>query len=165
MKSALLTLAFATLLAAPLSAQKTEDVCKACHEEHVTQFQSHKHAKNNLSCDACHGESVQHREANGAVAVDKVAAPHEVPALCGGCHTAQLKDYAGSKHGKLVMAKAEKKAANCGICHGVHSLRTAKQTMLQCNRCHATFPDAHPKFAADTLCWTCHQPHTLVVKK
>ena len=131
----------------------------------MTQFQSHKHSKSGLSCAACHGESVQHRDANGAIAVDKKAAPHEVPALCGGCHATQLKDYAAGKHGKLVMAKAEKQAANCGICHGVHSLRTAKQTQLQCNKCHATFSEGHPKFAAGTLCWTCHQPHTLAQKK
>jgi hypothetical protein len=62
------------------------ELCKACHSEIASDFLSHPHAKASLSCDTCHGESVRHRESGGGTAPDRVAAPDQVPALCGTCH-------------------------------------------------------------------------------
>jgi hypothetical protein len=114
-----------------LMLQKTPEFCAPCHSEQVADFQNHAHFKKGLSCDACHGPSVKHRTSTGAVPPDRVAAPDEVPALCGGCHSAELKEFLESKHGQLVMARSKVKAANCTTCHGVHSLRKP-----QCLSCH-----------------------------
>jgi hypothetical protein len=152
------------LLAVALSAlaQKTHEICASCHAEQVADFQTHPHFQKGLSCDACHGESVRHRTSTGAVPPDRVAAPDEVPALCGGCHAAEQKEYLASAHGKLVMARSKTRAANCATCHGVHNLRTARQTQVQCGRCHATLVAAHPAVAAGTSCMSCHAKHTLI---
>jgi hypothetical protein len=144
----------------PAVAQKTHELCTACHSEQVTDFQSHTHFKAGLSCDACHGPSQKHRAAQGAAPPDRVAAPDEVPALCGGCHAVQHKQFVPSKHGQLVAARSKVRAANCGTCHGVHNLRSASQIQQQCQRCHASLPASHPKMAAAS-CMSCHAKHTL----
>ncbi|HYZ85773.1 MAG TPA: cytochrome c3 family protein [Bryobacteraceae bacterium] len=142
--------------------QKAHDLCVACHDEQVTDFSTHKHFQKGLSCDACHGMSEKHRAASGAAPPDRVAGPDEVPALCGACHVAQLKDYKNSKHAELVFAKSKTRAPGCGTCHGVHQARTLKQINASCARCHTTLPAS---CKPDVACSTCHSPHTFVAKK
>lgn len=142
--------------------------CLPCHSEHVGDLKTHKHAARQVGCEVCHGPSQVHRNAVGAAAPDRVAAPEEVPALCGGCHVQQRKEYEGSKHGKLVLARSKTRAANCGTCHGVHSLRDASAMKKQCDRCHASLPAActsTPQGTAGKLvCASCHSPHLLARK-
>lgn len=153
------------LLALPVLAQKPHEFCAACHTEQVADFETHKHFEKGLSCDACHGPSLKHRTSTGAVSPDRVAAPDEVPALCGRCHASEQRQFIGSKHGVLVMARSKVKAANCATCHGVHNLRSARQTQQQCQKCHATLPAAHPSLAAAVSCVSCHPGHTLLAAK
>jgi hypothetical protein len=153
---------FFLLCAVSLWAQKTHEYCAPCHGEQVTDFQTHPHSAKGLSCDACHGESVKHRTSTGAASPDRVAAPDEVPALCGTCHPAQKKDYLTSKHAALVMSHAKVKSANCATCHGVHALRTVKQTQQQCQKCHVTLPAS---CKSDVSCVSCHSPHTMTAKR
>ncbi|MBI2679910.1 MAG: hypothetical protein HYX25_02745 [Candidatus Solibacter usitatus] len=161
--------ALAVLLwALPLCAEKTHELCAPCHAQQVADSQTHPHFQKGISCDACHGASVKHRSSTGASAPDKVASSDEVPALCGACHAAEKKEYAASKHGVLVLARAKVKAANCTSCHGVHSLRAAQQTEAQCQRCHAALPAAckaaPASKAAAVSCMNCHARHTLRAK-
>jgi hypothetical protein len=130
------------LLAAALAyGQAVHELCQPCHNEQVTDFKTHPHLVKGLSCDACHGRSEKHIKAVGGAPPDRVAAPDEVPALCGGCHPAQHKEYAGTAHAKLVAARAKTKAPNCGACHGVHAPRQAR---AQCRRCHTELPKPAP---------------------
>lgn len=148
-------------LLSSLQAQKTHDYCAPCHGEQVTDFKTHPHFAKGLSCDICHGESLKHRTSTGAAPPDRVAAPDEVPALCGTCHAPEGKQYAASKHGKLVLAQAKVKSPNCATCHGVHNLRTVKQTEQQCNRCHVSLPAS----CKPVGCVTCHKPHLMLAAK
>jgi cytochrome c7-like protein len=149
----------------PVYAQKVHELCRNCHTEQFEDFQKHKHFAKGLSCDACHGPSAEHRAANGAAPPDRVAAADQQPALCGACHPAPAKAYSSSKHGQLVLARSEKKAASCTLCHGIHAQRTSEQMKAQCERCHAQLVPGHPKFAAQALCVSCHPGHTLLAKK
>ncbi|MGH9628930.1 MAG: hypothetical protein ACRD7E_11450 [Bryobacteraceae bacterium] len=145
-------------------AQRAHELCAACHSEQVEDFKSHPHFVKNLSCDACHGASEKHRNAAGGAAPDRVAAPDEVPALCGSCHPAAQKEFAPSAHGKLVLSRSKTRAANCATCHGVHSPRTARAAEQQCSRCHASLPEAckAPVEKKEAIsCMNCHHPHTL----
>src|SRR5262245_59164717 len=104
--------------------EKTREFCKVCHTETVQDFLSHPHSEKGLDCDTCHGESVKHRSSQGHTEPDRIAAPHEVPGLCGGCHTGKgsptiLEQYSSSKHGQLVLAKARVRAQHWGTCHRV----------------------------------------------
>ena len=154
-----LLLLFCALL---VGAQKTHEYCAPCHAEQVADLQTHPHFVKGLSCDACHGQSVKHRTSTGAASPDRVAAPDEVPALCGACHAVEKKEYLTTKHAALVVARAAVKSANCATCHGVHSLRTAKETQQQCLKCHAMLPASCKPEAG---CVSCHAPHLMTAKR
>ena len=151
-----------TACALPLAAQKTHDICNSCHGEHVADFRKHKHFQTGLSCDTCHGESEQHRNANGAVAPDRVSPPDQLPELCGGCHADQLKEYRTSKHARLVAERSKTRSAQCATCHGNHGPRGSKQIVMGCQRCHAQLSSSHPAVADTGTCITCHKRHTLL---
>ena len=154
-------LALISLVALAAGAQKVHELCAPCHNQHFEDFQTHKHFAKGLSCDACHGTSKGHREATGGQMPDRVAGPTEQPALCGACHTDQGKAYQTSKHGKLVAARAAKRAAACTTCHGTHAPRKAAAMLAQCNRCH----DPLPPTCKPEGCASCHNPHTLAARK
>lgn len=153
-------------------AQQAEvgNLCQSCHAEYVSDVKSHRHGALGISCEACHGASSQHRNSVGASSPDRIAAPDEVPALCGTCHQEQRKLYAASAHGKLVLAASKTRAANCGSCHGVHAQRNATAMKRQCDRCHTELPSAcsakpSVALAAGKLsCSGCHNLHTLAIK-
>lgn len=156
------------VLVAPVAAQKQHELCAVCHHQQSKEFLTHPHFRKGVTCNACHGDSVKHRLSEGHAEPDKVAAPAEIPALCGACHTGKgpktiLAQYSASKHGRLVLEQSKVRAPHCGTCHGVHSRREAKGIDAQCKRCHTTLADAHPKTAASVACASCHNPHTLVV--
>lgn len=155
------------LLTAALAAQPLHEVCGACHNEPAADFQEHPHFAGGVSCDACHGESKAHREATGHKPPDNVAAPADQPAVCGSCHKGIRKEYEASKHGQLVMARSQKRAAACTTCHGTHAARLPAAIAAQCSRCHTELPASckqpPPAAAAKASvgCMNCHATHTL----
>ncbi|MBI3697437.1 MAG: hypothetical protein HY238_21710 [Acidobacteria bacterium] len=162
------------LLALPVAAQKPHELCEVCHTETVKDFLTHPHFQKGLECNLCHGESVKHRTSQGHAEPDRVAPPHEIPALCGGCHTGKgpktiQAEYAASKHGKLVLEQAKVRAPHCGTCHGVHSVRKGNTVEVQCRKCHAALPAscsaAPPKASVTVSCAACHSPHTLAPRR
>ena len=154
-------LLLSALVLVPVVAQKPHELCNACHQSQVADMQSHIHLGKGVNCDACHGASTKHRESTGNVPPDRVAAPDEVPALCGTCHTPQHQDYSNSKHGELVAARAKVRSANCATCHGVHAPRKGAAIQTACARCHASPPPVCNRQAA---CASCHAPHLFVAK-
>ena len=167
----LLTLA-AAVSVWPASAQPFHEICGACHTEVAEDFASHPHLAAGLDCDICHGKSGRHREAAGAAAPDRIAAPYQVAELCGSCHvrrsggeesaTSLTEQYAASKHGQLVAAKSRTRAPNCGTCHGVHRVRSARAMEARCSRCHRSRPEAcaaESRTEAKVRCAGCHAPH------
>jgi Cytochrome c3 len=173
MRLATVSLFILLLQAGILSDEKTHDLCKVCHGETVQDFLSHPHSKNGLDCSTCHGESVKHRSSQGHTEPDRIAAPDEVPALCGGCHagkgsTTIQAQYSSSKHGQRVLAKARVRAPHCGTCHGSHSLRALQAVQAQCKRCHVPLPAscaATPASAkARVSCANCHAAHVFGAK-
>ena len=169
-------LAFGAVLG--FAQQPVHELCKPCHSEITADFLSHPHAKAALSCDTCHGASVRHRESGGGADPDRVAAPDEVPALCGACHdhavanasgpaTTLLSQYNSSKHGVFVAERSKVRAPHCATCHGEHRLRTARAIQLSCTRCHDQLPQAcsgaAPSQASAVRCANCHRPHGFAV--
>jgi hypothetical protein len=157
-------LAIATLLAAA-PAQEMGARCTPCHSEHLEGLKAHKHFAVRVGCEVCHGSSQKHRDASGGAAPDRVAAPEQVPALCGGCHEKARREYSPSRHGKVVLAAGRLRAASCGTCHGVHEPRSIAAMKRQCDRCHSSLPAAcQVNRAAQPQalpCAGCHDLHTL----
>jgi hypothetical protein len=161
------TLVLLIAVSTAILAQKVHTLCQACHSEQVSDFLKHPHAEKALSCDACHGSSAKHREASGGAPPDKVAGPQEVPALCGGCHSAQLKQFQPSKHSQILAAAGRVRAPNCGTCHGVHAKNMAVQMQARCQRCHTQLPAAckvEPAQANTVRCNECHEPHGMTLR-
>jgi hypothetical protein len=147
-----------------LNAEPVHTLCQACHSEQVGDFLKHPHAAKSLSCDACHGTSVKHREAAGGAPPDKVAGPQEVPGLCGGCHATQKTQFDKSRHAAILAMAGRVRVPNCGTCHGVHAQNTAVQMQARCQRCHTQLPAAcrtEPTAAHPIRCIECHVDHTM----
>jgi hypothetical protein len=150
----------ALLFAVTIYAQPVHTLCQACHTEQVQDFLAHPHAAKALSCDACHGSSAKHREAQGGAPPDRVAGPQEVPALCGACHASQKPLFDKSKHAAVLALAGKVRAPSCSTCHGAHAQVTAAQTEARCIRCHTPLPAT-----CKPGCNTCHDPHTLALRK
>lgn len=155
--------ALAFLLASIAAAQEpVRATCIGCHTTVGEDFDSHKHAGAGLDCSTCHGVSERHIAAAGAAEPDRIAAPHQVAALCGTCHAKQAEVFAESAHGKLVASMSKTRAPNCGTCHDVHRLRPARAMERRCANCHKQRPEdcsAQPAVAAAVSCAGCHAPH------
>ncbi len=171
----------AVLLATVARAQPAHELCNACHTEVTDDFLTHPHSRQGLSCDACHGPSVRHRESAGGVEPDRVAGPLQVVALCGTCHDRPakgeidaaksiLKQYLASKHGAALANPSAARGPNCETCHSAHRARPPRAIRLRCEGCHEQLPpacSAEPPSgtAADLPCVGCHQPHLFAVIK
>jgi hypothetical protein len=168
-----ITLWVLLLPAIALAAPKQHELCAVCHSETVKDFLAHPHAQAGMECKACHGESARHRNSEGHAEPDRIAAPAEIPALCGACHlgkgpTPILAEYSQSRHGQILQAQSKIRAPHCGTCHGVHTVRTAKAMEGQCGRCHAQLPaacSATPARVTAVSCEACHAPHLFNAKR
>jgi hypothetical protein len=151
------------------AADAVYETCAPCHSTQVQEFKTHPHFAKQLDCNICHGNSVEHREAAGAVAPDKVVGPRGTPDLCGSCHTGPKKEFTASKHGALLAERGRARAPNCGTCHGVHALRTAPQMTQRCQNCHTSLPPScdlsKVPANAGVACASCHATHLLTPKK
>lgn len=151
------TAALFLLLALAAQAQPVQEFCAPCHSGPSEEFDGHPHKAKGLSCDACHGPSVKHRESQGDTPPDRIAGPLQVPALCGTCHAAQLAAYKPSKHYETLLARIEgKRAPNCSTCHSTHSARSLAAIQAQCQRCHESLPAT----CKPSACASCHNPHS-----
>ena len=81
---------------------------------------------------------------------------------CGGCHAAEAKQWDISRHATG--------GAPCMVCHGaVDDNFIPKLALQRCQGCHAAIVESmittKPQAAKVNVCFTCHQPHTLKMKK
>jgi len=129
--------------------QIEENLCISCHssdqmkQEYRTipdEWQASWHARNNISCEHCHGGDPK----DAALAMSRQrgfqGSPkyQDVPEFCGKCHIAILNSFLDSGHGKAL--KAGKKAPNCVVCHGSHNIQKASIEIISvqlCTKCHS----------------------------
>ncbi|MEZ5361093.1 MAG: alpha-hydroxy acid oxidase [Bryobacterales bacterium] len=141
--------------------QPLHEVCGACHTTVADDFRSHKHASVGLDCSTCHGESLAHRNAAGAVAPDRVAAPHPACRALRDVPRGAGEGFLASRHGELV--QANERAPNCGTCHDVHRVRSILAMKRRCVTCHKERPEACAAAPAEVQfqleCANCHTPH------
>lgn len=81
---------------------------------------------------------------------------------CGECHEAEAKQWDQSRHATG--------GAPCLICHGaVDDNFIPKPALQRCQGCHAAIVESmmatKSKSPKLNVCFTCHQPHTLKLKK
>lgn len=144
---------------AKLPPAQADQTCLGCHLKdptHASRLQS-SHAKNNVSCVACH--TVHKNGPNGIVARTSPT----INKQCSGCHISQWASFQRPFRHKLPEG-----AMSCVDCHDPHgsplprSLQTFAANERGCVRCHGekrgpfTFEHAPIKLEG---CTACHEPH------
>jgi predicted deacylase len=81
---------------------------------------------------------------------------------CGDCHDAEAKQWDQSRHATG--------GVPCLVCHGaVDDNFIPKPALQRCQGCHAAIMEAmvtaKPNVPKVNVCYTCHQPHTLKLKR
>ncbi len=132
----------------------------------LAEVVSDVHFRRGLGCAGCHGGKPTDKEMADEIHKRWPAAEKRktdrtwIPAFCARCHSSsefmrqfnpklpvdQLEKYRTSKHGQLLLAKNDSKAAQCVSCHGVHGIRSPESPLslvnaanvpATCGRCHA----------------------------
>jgi predicted CXXCH cytochrome family protein len=109
--------------------------CGVCHPAERVQFETSRHAHEQVRCVSCHGgddRSLVQATAHGGNFRGRPARK-DVPALCASCHADEAKMraynlpvdqfalYQTSGHG-LALAKGNTRVAVCSDCHGAHAI-------------------------------------------
>lgn len=134
--------------------------CIECHgkAEHtmVEAWRTSKHAEAGVGCDACHGDD------HSKIFAEKGQVSASV---CGGCHSAQVKEFNQSLHAaavdllvddpkfkRLSPVMAE---AGCMSCHQVGK-RAVDGARGKCNTCHSGHSFSSEEARRPEACATCH---------
>jgi DmsE family decaheme c-type cytochrome len=142
-----------------LAPAEVDRACLACHlnkPTHVGRIQG-SHAKNQVSCTACHSV---HKPAGGEMAARRPSAVNE---QCARCHTQVWAQFQRPHKHKLPEG-----AMSCVDCHNPHgsflpkSIQTVSANEPGCLKCHGDkrgpFPYEHAPVRIEG-CMACHQPH------
>ena len=128
--------------------------CVACHQkigdQAVSLYSKSAHAKNDFSCDTCHGGDPQAKDRPSAHRLSLAGKPAdgEKLALCGSCHVTQLAIFKTSLHAP---ARASAPRMTCVECHGAHTVGSLSRDFsfaLYCANCHGLeyLPALPPEF-------------------
>ncbi len=144
---------------AKLKPAETDRICLTCHQNqstHTGRLNS-SHAKNQVSCTACH--SIHKNGPHGLVA----RKPAEINTQCAACHTDVWASFQRPNKHRLPEG-----AMSCVDCHNPHgsalprSIQTTRASEPGCAKCHGDkvgpFPFEHAPVRLEG-CRACHQPH------
>lgn len=163
---------------APLPAGQEQDSsisCFYCHMNVIveTKAKAPKHWRSEVRCQACHGTSMEHIDAeDNSIKPEKLWNDSNVHELCRGCHSSPFVAYRESRHAQHLLsqeaAPARTGRPSCSSCHGFHGLRSEPEIMATCRRCHQQLPkrcessgDAARNSGMN--CKSCHNPHSLAL--
>jgi hypothetical protein len=69
-------------------AEAKNTTCYVCHANYAEEELAQWHAKQNIGCTDCHGESIAHKnDENHLTAPDRMYPASEIDEACGKCHT------------------------------------------------------------------------------
>jgi len=166
-------LLLASLLAAafPLPAQD----CIECHDKEtpgiVADWRASKHARENITCEQCHGE--EHKGKDDVAKVGTITAK-----VCAQCHEKQWQQFSGSKHALSWAAMQAMPTTHmkpmelidgmkgCGACHKLGLKEPAEIERLKaagsmfghasCDACHTRHTFSVAEAREPEACATCH---------
>ncbi len=163
------------LIMAGVLAASAAEVCIACHKGItpgiVQDWQTSKHAENDISCSVCHGDNHKSRST-----VDKVQMPDE--AVCAQCHEEQFAQFSKGKHNfgwtslnAMPITHVEpdelmEGGRGCGGCHNM-GIKTEAQKAEQkskgyryqtnsCDECHTRHSFSKKEALNPRACQQCH---------
>ncbi len=137
------------------TAAAKENACLACHSRlgqkttggmAYLDWKDSVHDQAGVTCDRCHGGNPDKPDRDGAHRgvlgpADPASRVHysRIPALCGGCHQPQLKEFKQSRHYQVFLSgQGTVRGPTCITCHGsMHTTILAPHNVAEtCRRCH-----------------------------
>ncbi len=106
--------------------------CQVCHMNYAEEPLAVQHAKANVGCVNCHGNSYAHRnDENNTTPPEKIYSPEKVDSLCQHCHEQKHNAPARKVVERWLSLEPNKKNPQtliCTDCHGKHrlSIRTVR---------------------------------------
>jgi formate-dependent nitrite reductase cytochrome c552 subunit len=100
--------------------------CFVCHANYKTEFLADRHARSDIGCVNCHGQSYAHRnDENNTTVPDTIYSADKIDTFCRSCHKAH--DVSPKK----VVARWAKRSKDkinlsrivCTDCHGDHRMK------------------------------------------
>lgn len=159
-KNAPLLLDGPTKLGNPVTeAEAKNATCYVCHANYAEEELAQWHAKNNIGCADCHGESIAHKnDENHQTAPDKMYAPGEIDEACGKCHTShdiqpeevvlRWQQHTGNK----------KTIGLCEVCHESHDV-PAGDVIRKWQK-----QSGQKVYEKPIVCTDCHGEHRLKIR-
>lgn len=174
-----LFLASLVLFPAPAASQQSR--CADCHlsrpdvpaVDHLSDWDSSAHGRNNVGCERCHGGDATTFESfiahRGILNSTNPASPvnrRNLPVTCGTCHAGPFVAFQDSQHFAL-LGKGDTRVPVCSTCHGAAGFRrpSAKALETQCRQCHGPTgiaPRPERAEAARTLYDALHESRDLL---
>jgi hypothetical protein len=120
---------------APPAASSAAGKCGVCHPRERVQFESSRHAQEDIHCVSCHGGNDRELDLPAAHGAGFHGRPAhaDIPKLCASCHADervmraynlpvdQYALYQTSGHGRR-LAAGDTRVAVCSDCHGAHDI-------------------------------------------
>jgi hypothetical protein len=115
-----------TIAAANTKAAKENTACFVCHANYGTEFLASRHAKANISCCRCHGESLAHQNDENNITPPETLYPAEkIVTFCKKCHkthdVSPVEVITRWKERGLDKKNPDKMV--CTDCHGDHRMK------------------------------------------
>ena len=132
--------------------------CFVCHANYVGEFLVERHAKANVGCINCHGDSFAHRnDENNTTPPETMYPSDEIDPFCQGCHDAH--DIPPKKIvARWIEQKAKKPDATCEGCHKEDDVPPEK-VVARWKKL-----DTDKSDPARIVCTDCHGEHRMKVR-
>jgi formate-dependent nitrite reductase cytochrome c552 subunit len=140
-------------------AEAKNATCYVCHANYQQEDLAQWHAKNNIGCVDCHGESIGHKnDENHLTAPDKMYAAGEIDEACGKCHTGH--DVPAIKIVRRWKERTgdTKTDVLCKECHESHDFPAAQVVRSWQKR------TGQKEQAEPIVCTDCHGEHRLKIR-
>ena len=132
--------------------------CFVCHANYRGEFIAERHAKANVGCVNCHGDSFSHRnDENNTTPPDTMYPAEKIDPFCQGCHDAH--DVPPKKIiARWIEQKAKKPNTTCEGCHKDDDVPPEKVVACWKKR---NLDKTDP---AEIVCTDCHGDHRIKVR-
>ncbi len=145
--------------AAATTQAATENMaCFVCHANYRGEFLAERHAKANVGCVNCHGDSFAHRnDENNTTPPETMYSAEKIDPFCQGCHEAH--DIPPKKIiARWIQEKEKKPEATCEGCHKDDDVPPEKVVVRWKER------DLDKSDPARIVCTDCHGEHRMKVR-
>jgi hypothetical protein len=100
--------------------------CFVCHDNYRTEFLANRHAKAEIGCVNCHGQSSAHRnDENNITPPEILYSPEKIDSFCQGCH--RTHDVPPQKiiarWAERSLDRTDPSKIVCTDCHGDHRMK------------------------------------------